>query len=158
VHDRQTGTTKLVSVDSSGTQGNQISLDSSISADGRFVAFLSYASNLVSGDTNGTGDIFTHGSYLTLEADPQSPTAGATLTFNTWRGKANGLGLLVATDLDGTPLFVPVVSSAFDANGLWTLSATDPSGLAGNDITFETFGIIETGKVNVSNTVVVSFQ
>jgi Tol biopolymer transport system component len=158
VHDRQTGTTVLVSVDSSGTQGNSFSITPSISADGRFVAFDSLASNLVSGDTNGTEDLFSHGPYLTLEADPQSPPAGATLTFNTWRGKSNGLSLLAATDVNGTFVFVPVILSAFDANGLWTLSATVPSGLAGYDITFETFGIIETGKVSVSNAVVVSFQ
>ncbi len=33
---------------------------SAISADGRFVAFSSFASNLVAGDTNGTWDVFVH--------------------------------------------------------------------------------------------------
>jgi hypothetical protein len=51
-------TTTRVSVDSSGLQENSWSERSSISADGRYVAFESYASNLVSGDTNGQGDIF----------------------------------------------------------------------------------------------------
>ena len=60
VHDRQTGTTERVSVDSSGTQGNEDSEDPSISADGRYVAFFSEASNLVAGDNNGTHDIFVH--------------------------------------------------------------------------------------------------
>ena len=54
------GTTELVSVSSSGTQGYGSSEESSISADGRFVAFSSEASNLVSGDTNGVEDIFVH--------------------------------------------------------------------------------------------------
>ena len=58
VHDRQTGQTTLVSVSSSGGQGNGGSVVPSISADGRFVAFSSQASNLVSGDTNGTIDVF----------------------------------------------------------------------------------------------------
>ena len=58
VRDLQTGTTTRVSVDSSGTQGHNHSHDPSISADGRHIAFQSYASNLVSGDTNGTSDIF----------------------------------------------------------------------------------------------------
>ena len=59
LHDRQTGTTLLVSVDSAGNQGNQSSSGaSSISADGRSVAFSSQASNLVSDDTNGTTDLF----------------------------------------------------------------------------------------------------
>ena len=59
VHDRQTGTTERISVDSLGAQANGFSSDgNSISADGRFVAFESFASNLVAGDTNGTSDIF----------------------------------------------------------------------------------------------------
>ena len=60
VHDRQTGTTTLVSVDSSGNQANGGSFSPAISADGRFVAFYSDASNLVNNDTNGCGDIFVH--------------------------------------------------------------------------------------------------
>jgi Tol biopolymer transport system component len=47
-----------VSVDSAGTEGNSSSVRPAISADGRFVAFASFASNLVAGDTNGTSDIF----------------------------------------------------------------------------------------------------
>lgn len=58
VHDRQTGQTTRVSVASDGTQGSSGSYDPSISADGRYVAFESGASNLVSGDTNGAGDVF----------------------------------------------------------------------------------------------------
>jgi len=60
VHNRQTGQTTRVSVDSGGLQGNSLSEMSSISSDGRFVAFESYASNLVPGDTNGEADIFVH--------------------------------------------------------------------------------------------------
>jgi hypothetical protein len=52
------GTTERVSVDSSEVQADNESRDPAISADGRFVAFWSYASNLVAGDTNGSGDIF----------------------------------------------------------------------------------------------------
>jgi hypothetical protein len=58
VHDRQSGTTERVSVDSAGAQGNSDSYRPSISADGRFVAFYSFATNLVTGDTNGFIDIF----------------------------------------------------------------------------------------------------
>jgi Ca2+-binding RTX toxin-like protein len=58
VRDRLTNTTTRVSVDSAGNQANSRSVGSSISADGRFVAFHSDASNIVSGDTNGKRDIF----------------------------------------------------------------------------------------------------
>jgi Tol biopolymer transport system component len=58
VRDTLTNTTTLVSLDSAGNQGNSYSIFPSISADGRFVAFYSFASNLVPGDTNNTDDIF----------------------------------------------------------------------------------------------------
>ncbi len=58
VKDRQTGQTTRVSVDSSGAQGNAASAGPEISADGRFVAFWSRATNLVPGDTNGSVDVF----------------------------------------------------------------------------------------------------
>jgi Tol biopolymer transport system component len=60
VHDRQTGVTRRVSVDSQGQQGNGYSSDADLSPDGRFVAFRSEATNLVAGDTNDQGDIFLH--------------------------------------------------------------------------------------------------
>lgn len=60
VHDRRTGKTSRVSVASDGTSGNGESFSPSISANGRFVAFVSAATNLVRGDTNGTIDVFVH--------------------------------------------------------------------------------------------------
>lgn len=50
--------TELVSANSNGIRGNQPSLFASISADGRFIAFSSRATNLVPGDSNGKFDIF----------------------------------------------------------------------------------------------------
>ena len=58
VRDLLTNTTTLVSASSSGERGNNDSLSNSISANGRFVAFRSFATNLVPGDTNNTSDIF----------------------------------------------------------------------------------------------------
>lgn len=92
VHDQLTGKTKRISVDSSGNEGNANShytelenpwiLDTgicacvtngnpfaigsgspSISADGRFVAFDSYATNLVAEDKNADQDVFLHDRY-----------------------------------------------------------------------------------------------
>jgi len=63
VHDRELGTTERVSVSSSGAQATGASfgsLDPSISAHGRFVAFFSDATDLVPGDTNGKLDVFVH--------------------------------------------------------------------------------------------------
>jgi Tol biopolymer transport system component len=57
VRDRQAGTTTRVSLGSAGTQGNGGSFAPAI-GDGRFVAFQSQASNLVTGDANGFADVF----------------------------------------------------------------------------------------------------
>jgi hypothetical protein len=53
-----TPSTSRVSLSSSGIEGNSASYSGTVSADGRFVAFASNATNLVSGDTNGHTDIF----------------------------------------------------------------------------------------------------
>ena len=58
IKDMQTGVTTRVSTDSAGNQGNGDSFEPQLSADGRYVAFTSGATNLVSGDTNGKGDVF----------------------------------------------------------------------------------------------------
>jgi hypothetical protein len=54
------GTTERVSVDSVGNESNNDSEMAAVSADGRYVAFSSFASNLVAWDTNGHMDIFVH--------------------------------------------------------------------------------------------------
>jgi Tol biopolymer transport system component len=56
-HDRETGQTEHVSVAISGL-ANGDSLDGSVSASGRYVAFSSLASNLVANDSNGWSDVF----------------------------------------------------------------------------------------------------
>jgi Tol biopolymer transport system component len=58
VRDPSAGTTTLVSVGLNGVPANNDSDDASISADGRYVAFGSLASNLVAGDGNGFADVF----------------------------------------------------------------------------------------------------
>jgi hypothetical protein len=60
VHNRETGATIMVSVDSDGNQGNGSSGDPDLSADGRYVTFTSHANNLVTGDTNNRTDVFVH--------------------------------------------------------------------------------------------------
>jgi Tol biopolymer transport system component len=59
VRDRKTGTTERVSVKGAGVQGDGASeFFPAISPDGRFVSFVSRASNLVPGDTNFARDVF----------------------------------------------------------------------------------------------------
>ena len=58
VRDRQAGTTTRASVGQGGAEANDASFDPAISDDGRYVAFWSSATTLVSGDTNGVADVF----------------------------------------------------------------------------------------------------
>ena len=58
VRDLVAGTTTLVSVSTNGRSANGASTDPVMTPDGRYVAFISGASNLVSGDNNGILDIF----------------------------------------------------------------------------------------------------
>jgi len=61
VKDRQTGAIQRVSIQTTGVESNGNSGFSSISSDGRYVAFESYASNLVPNDTNNNTDVFVCG-------------------------------------------------------------------------------------------------
>jgi Tol biopolymer transport system component len=67
VHDRKTSRTSLVSVGSKDTQGNEVSLAGSISADGNIVAFQSFADNLIKSDTNASMDVFVNDRMLDTE-------------------------------------------------------------------------------------------
>src|SRR4029077_12577682 len=73
VKDTQTGKTALVSVNTAGEPGDDYSIESAISADGRFVAFTSSAGNLAAGDSNGLEDVF-----LTSLGEPTNTTLVAT--------------------------------------------------------------------------------
>jgi hypothetical protein len=69
VYDRLTHSTERVSIANDGTQGDWYSYNSTISADGRYVAFISGASNLVAGGSpsgNFVYDRLTH----TIESIP----------------------------------------------------------------------------------------
>ncbi len=60
VRDSTAGTTSLVSVSSTGVQSNASSIDPAMSYDGRYVVFVSNATNLVSGVTDGNLHIYLH--------------------------------------------------------------------------------------------------
>ena len=60
VYNRQTETTERVNVSTAGEEGNILSFDPYLSTNGRFVVFMSGATNLVQGDSNGVQDVFVH--------------------------------------------------------------------------------------------------
>ena len=142
VHDRGTRRTTRVSVNSSGDEGNDVSLGASISADGRFVAFYSGANNLVTGDTNGRQDVFVHDRQKGLTNRVSVDSSGA---------QGNSLSARPSISADGR--YVAFISSAMnlvagDTNGRddvfvydrqtgrTTRISVDSSGAEGNDVSF----------------------
>ncbi len=118
VHDRVTGITERVSVDSSGQEANGGSGGPSISSDGRYVAFGSAASNLVPGDTNGTSDVFVHDRVTGLTERVSVDSNGQ---------EANGLNRLTGSSvyetISGDGRYVVFISEASnlvtgDTNGI----------------------------------------
>ena len=77
IKDTQSGAITLLSNDSFGVQGNYHSNYPSISADGRYVAFSSDASNLVSGDSNGFTDIFVRDTLMNTITRVSTVSLGA---------------------------------------------------------------------------------
>jgi Tol biopolymer transport system component len=78
LRDRQIGTTSRISVTSASAQANgeSLSFGNSVSADGRFIAFASAASNLVPGDTNNRVDVFVRDTLLGLTTRVSVDTSG----------------------------------------------------------------------------------
>lgn len=77
VNDRVTGSTSRVSIGTGGTQADSYSAFPFLSADGRYVAFQSAATNLVAGDTNGADDLFVHDRALDVTTRVSVASNGA---------------------------------------------------------------------------------
>ena len=90
VRDLVSAATRRVS-EVAGVGGNEISAQPAISADGRFVAYGSSATNLVPGDTNDSSDVFlwdrTNGSTKRVSVGPQGVQGGE------GSGLFNGVGI-----------------------------------------------------------------
>jgi hypothetical protein len=143
VHDLQTGITKRVSVSSAGMQANSHSFDPFISANGRYVVFNSYATTLVSGDVNGTNDVFIHDlqTGVTTRASLNSngeqangvsfdPFLSADGRYLTFRSAATNL---VAGDTNGSyDIFVRDLQT-----GITTRASTDSNGVEANGLSYQ---------------------
>ena len=143
VHDRQTGTTTLASVDSNGVQGDQgCDSGTAISADGRFVAFASYASNMVSGDTNGSEDIFVHDLVTGTTTRVSVDSAGNQGSGDSRYPSLSGDGRYVAFASTANNLVPNDTSFGWDVfvhdrqTGQTVRASVDSNGLQGNDNSF----------------------
>jgi len=77
VRDLTAGTTVRVSETSTGAEGNGSSSAPDISADGRYVVFMSSADNLVFGDNNGSLDVFVKDRFTSLTTRVSVSSSGA---------------------------------------------------------------------------------
>jgi len=96
VRDLQLGQTTRVSVASDGGDAGDDSSDPSISDDGRYVAFVSAAQNLVVGDTNFRTDIFVRDLQLNQTVLASVGWAGGGTDENNWGAVISGDGRRVA--------------------------------------------------------------
>jgi Tol biopolymer transport system component len=107
VHDTVKGTIQRVSVASGGAQAvGGHSFYPSISADGRFVAFNSDATNLVPNDTNNSWDIFVHDRVTGTTRRVSAATGGAQADAGSARPSISADGRYVAFE-SGATNFVP---------------------------------------------------
>lgn len=109
VHDRETGKTTLVSISSTGVYGNNRSESPSISADGRYVAFISFASNLVENDTNGgsnfnKSDVFVHDRQTGQTIRVSMSSTGEQANNSSFSPSISADGQFVAFDSDASNL------------------------------------------------------
>ncbi|TAH35937.1 MAG: calcium-binding protein [Planctomycetota bacterium] len=138
VHDRQTGQTTRVSVDSAGIQGNHSSEDPSISADGRFVAFYSYASNLVPGDTSGVYDVFVHDRQTGQTTRVSVDAAGVQGNRGSYDPTISADGRFVAFESEASNLVPDDTNSRYDVfvhdhqTGQTTRVSVNSAGAQGN--------------------------
>ena len=117
VRDLKTHQTRLVSISSAGAIANNASFRPSISADGRWVAFESFASNLVAGDTNGTTDVFLHDSTTGRTQRLSVTSAGAQANGPSYAGVQPSISLngrYVVFYTDATNLVAGDTNASFD--------------------------------------------
>jgi len=119
MHDRVTGVTRLISKAPTATVGNGTSELPRFSADGGSVCFWSAASDLVIGDTNGTGDVFVFDLALNLPRRVSVASSGGQSNGNSAFGSISADGRFVAFTSTATNLAGP------DSNGNWDIFVHD---------------------------------
>lgn len=151
VHDRLTNTTERVSVSNRGREGNGhsglvgVSAYPAISADGRFVAFVSEASNLVSKDTNGTPDIFVRDRLLGTTERVSVSSAGVEANGTSAGPAISGDGRFVAFNSDAQNLFPGANPFLFTdqvyvhdrQTGTTEIVSVNSAGEGGNSLSFQ---------------------
>lgn len=138
------------SLSTGGREGNGGSFGASVSADGRYVAFSSWASNLVPGDTNGVLDVFVRDRVARKTVRVSVSTAGrqartdfALGDHGSSGGAISGDGRYMAYWSNATNL-VPG-----DTNGSWDVFVRDRD--ADGDRIYDERGAVRTGRATVTS-------
>ena len=144
VHDRSTGNTTRVSVTSSGAEanGNSSGGRGSISADGRYVAFESNATNLVTGDNSGSWDVFVHDRQTGATIRASVTTSGGEVSAFTVRPRLSADGRYVLFESGGDFL------SGGDTNGFIDVYLRDRD--VDGDGIFDEAGAVATRRISVA--------
>lgn len=111
VRNRLTGALTLVSVGVAGAEANGASTGPSMSANGRYVAFTSDASNLVPGDTNGRSDVFVRDITTATTRRVSVTTAGKEANGNSHSARISDNGRAVVF-ISGATNLVPADKGA----------------------------------------------
>jgi Tol biopolymer transport system component len=119
VRDRVAQVTRRVSVGQGGQQTNRSSFAPAISADGRFIAFVSLASNLVAGDTNRTYDVFVRDRVAQVTRRVSVGQDGQQANGRSFEPAISADGRFVAFYSDSSNLV------AGDTNGTWDVFVRD---------------------------------
>jgi Tol biopolymer transport system component len=96
VRDRINGVTELVSIAADGGAANGPSSSLSITADGRYVVFVSAASNLVAGDDNGVADVFVRDRIAGVTKVVTAPMTGDDADGESFTAVISGNGRVIA--------------------------------------------------------------
>ncbi len=95
-------------------QGNDASFDPSVSADGRYMAFSSDATNLVVGDTNGRQDIFVQDRATGAVTRVSTATGGAQANGDSQEPQISADGRYVSFQSVATNLVAGDTNGVFD--------------------------------------------
>ncbi|HEX2623506.1 MAG TPA: hypothetical protein VHL11_25270, partial [Phototrophicaceae bacterium] len=130
VRDRSSGKTIRMSVSTAGSQANGASSLPTISGDGRFVAFMSSASNLVADDSNSASDIFLHDRDTDNDNifDEDGAISTVRISISTEGAQTNGSS--TAPSIDGAGRYISFWSIASnlvtkDTNGVGDIFVYD---------------------------------
>lgn len=104
VRDRAASSTTVVSVSTAGVAGNGSSDQPFISTGGRFVAFRSSATNLVTPDTNAAPDVFLHDRQTATTIRVTQATSGLQANRRSWGPSVSADGRYVAFGSEATNL------------------------------------------------------